>query len=89
MERGNSIMVICLDSSDPKDCVVAGLKAGAKTGGFETNSKGYKVVKGYNVIQGDGINYAIVTKILKVVVADGLLCPMCQFQYGSWTPNEG
>jgi nicotinic acid phosphoribosyltransferase len=56
-------MVIRPDSGDPVTQVVKGLKAAEKVFGTKTNGKGFKVIQGAAVIQGDGINYAILRKI--------------------------
>eukprot|EP01118_Nematostelium_gracile_P010368 TRINITY_DN3561_c0_g1_i1.p1 TRINITY_DN3561_c0_g1~~TRINITY_DN3561_c0_g1_i1.p1 ORF type:complete len:508 (-),score=143.22 TRINITY_DN3561_c0_g1_i1:21-1544(-) len=57
------------DSGDPVEAVMMGLQAGENAFGTVTNSKGYKVIKGAAVIQGDGINMNSVKKILEAVLA--------------------
>mmetsp|Transcript_22958 Transcript_22958/g.53595 ORF Transcript_22958/g.53595 Transcript_22958/m.53595 type:complete len:583 (-) Transcript_22958:382-2130(-) len=63
----NGYMVMRPDSGDPVDAVMAALRAGEKTFGVTTNGKGYKVINGAGCIQGDGINYGTVKKILDAV----------------------
>eukprot|EP01121_Diplochlamys_sp_Union-15-3_P002672 TRINITY_DN1239_c0_g1_i1.p1 TRINITY_DN1239_c0_g1~~TRINITY_DN1239_c0_g1_i1.p1 ORF type:complete len:499 (-),score=88.04 TRINITY_DN1239_c0_g1_i1:113-1609(-) len=64
-DKGSSILVMRPDSGDPVECVMDALKAGEAVGGVTLNKKGYKVVNGFNVIQGDGINIHTVEQIIK------------------------
>lgn len=58
-------LVVRPDSGYPPDIVVQGLEALGKTIGYETNSKGYKVLDPHvRMIQGDGINYQMISEIL-------------------------
>lgn len=50
------LFVIRPDSGDPVECVINGLKAAEKAFGSTLNTKGYKVLDGAAVIQGDGID---------------------------------
>lgn len=50
--------------------------------GSDTNSKGYKVIRGAGVIQGDGINVAMIGKILDAVVAAGFSAENVAFGMG-------
>ncbi len=52
----NLLFVIRPDSGDPVSCVIDGLNAASRAFGYDLNSKGYKVLRGAAVIQGDGIN---------------------------------
>jgi nicotinamide phosphoribosyltransferase len=65
------VMVIRPDSGDPVTQVIKGLKAAEKVFGCKTNGKGFKVITGAAVIQGDGINYEVVRKIQEAVLAEG------------------
>lgn len=65
------VMVIRPDSGDPVEQVIKGLKAAEKCFGTVTNSKGFKVIQGAAVIQGDGINYGTIGKIQEAVLAEG------------------
>lgn len=69
-EKGKSILVMRPDSGEPVECVIKALRAGEKAGGVVTNSKGYKVVQGFACIQGDGINYNVVKKILEKAISE-------------------
>eukprot|EP01098_Paradermamoeba_levis_P011655 TRINITY_DN5015_c0_g1_i3.p1 TRINITY_DN5015_c0_g1~~TRINITY_DN5015_c0_g1_i3.p1 ORF type:complete len:494 (-),score=144.05 TRINITY_DN5015_c0_g1_i3:37-1518(-) len=64
LEKGG-VMVLRPDSGEPVDMVLRGLRACEQVFGVEVNSKGYKVLKGAAVIQGDGINYDVVKRILE------------------------
>uniref|UniRef100_A0A7S4KY47 Nicotinamide phosphoribosyltransferase n=1 Tax=Guillardia theta TaxID=55529 RepID=A0A7S4KY47_GUITH len=65
--KGGTI-VLRPDSGDPVEAVMKGLYAAEKTFGCTTNSKGFKVINSAAVIQGDGINYQNVQKILDAVL---------------------
>jgi len=65
------MIVLRPDSGDPVIQVIKALKAAEKTFGVTTNSKGFKVLQGAAVIQGDGINYAVVRKIQEEVLKEG------------------
>jgi len=65
------IMVLRPDSGDPPEVVLMALRAADKVVGSITNKKGYKVLKGLNVIQGDGVNYASIGKIISAYVEAG------------------
>lgn len=47
------------------------LHAADKVFGSDVNSKGFKVIRGCGVIQGDGIDIANISKIAAAVEADG------------------
>ena len=47
--------------------------AADKVFGSETNGKGYKVIRGCGVIQGDGIDITMLHKISDAVLAAGAL----------------
>lgn len=50
--------------------------------GSSTNSKGFKVIKGAGVIQGDGINVITIGKILQAVVGEGFSAENVAFGMG-------
>ncbi len=58
------LWVLRPDSGNPVECVMMGLQAAEKTFGVTINSKGYKVLNGAAVIQGDGIDIEVVHDIL-------------------------
>jgi len=82
-KRGKSIMVMRPDSGDPVDCVMSALRAGEKIAGAPKNKKGFKVINGFNVIQGDGINYAVVKKILDAALGEGFSAQNVAFGMGA------
>lgn len=61
----DGVLVVRPDSGDPPTVVVKVLQILGEKFGFETNSKGYNVLNPkVRVIQGDGIDYAMLGKIL-------------------------
>jgi len=71
VKAANGTMVIRPDSGDPVTQVIKGLKAAEKCFECTLNKKGYKVLKGAAVIQGDGINYTMLREIQDAVLAEG------------------
>jgi len=78
----NIIFVLRPDSGDPTQAVLTGLDALAKSFGYITNSKGYKVITGAAVIQGDGLDFAKVKEILEAVTAAGYSAQNVAFGMG-------
>lgn len=70
------------DSGDPVEEVMKALQRGAATFGVRINSKGYKVIQNWAVIQGDGIDPAIVARIIKAVLAEGFSLQNVAFGMG-------
>ncbi|KAI9291277.1 nicotinamide phosphoribosyltransferase [Neoconidiobolus thromboides FSU 785] len=64
-------MVLRPDSGDPIKTVLMALNAGDQVFGSTINSKGYKVLNGCGVIQGDGIDIIVLEKILDAVIEAG------------------
>jgi nicotinamide phosphoribosyltransferase len=81
-DNGKGIWVLRPDSGDPTDCVIKALQAGDKCAGHVVNSKGFKVLKGINVIQGDGVDYHQIRKILDAVLASGYSAQNVAFGMG-------
>jgi len=69
-EKGGFI-VIRPDSGDAIDQVVKGLKAAEKCFDTSLNSKGYKILHGAVVLQGDGIDYEKIREIQENVIGNG------------------
>jgi len=69
-EKGG-VMVIRPDSGDPSECVLMGLKAAESVAGAKVNAKGYKVLNGIQVLQGDGINYQTIRQIYETAFSAG------------------
>eukprot|EP00195_Chlamydomonas_chlamydogama_P007155 CAMPEP_0202896810 /NCGR_PEP_ID=MMETSP1392-20130828/5728_1 /ASSEMBLY_ACC=CAM_ASM_000868 /TAXON_ID=225041 /ORGANISM="Chlamydomonas chlamydogama, Strain SAG 11-48b" /LENGTH=503 /DNA_ID=CAMNT_0049582287 /DNA_START=382 /DNA_END=1893 /DNA_ORIENTATION=+ len=64
-------MVLRPDSGDPTEAVLMGLVAADRVFGSDMNSKGYKVIRGCGVIQGDGIDIDTMRKIAGATEAAG------------------
>lgn len=81
--------VIRPDSGDPVEQVLKGLSAGEvafglkKFDGSERNSKGFKVLQNCAVIQGDGIDYEIISDVLRAVLAAGFSAENVAFGMGA------
>ena len=63
--------VVRPDSGDPITCVVEGLRAMDAAFGHTVNGKGYRVITGAGVIQGDGIDARKLTAIAEAVERAG------------------
>uniref|UniRef100_A0A383W1M1 Nicotinamide phosphoribosyltransferase n=1 Tax=Tetradesmus obliquus TaxID=3088 RepID=A0A383W1M1_TETOB len=70
------------DSGDPVEVVLQGLRALDRVFGSDVNSKGFKVIRGAGVIQGDGINIVTIGKILDATVAAGFSAENVAFGMG-------
>jgi len=81
-ERGNSYWVLRPDSGDPVEVILQALHAAEKVAGTTKNKKGYKVINGMGAIQGDGINYYDIKKILNAVIEDGFSVENVTFGMG-------
>lgn len=64
------------------DVVLKALHAGDKAVGHVKNSKGFKVLKGINVIQGDGVDYKEIKKVLGAVLDAGFSAQNVAFGMG-------
>ncbi|CAB5192614.1 unnamed protein product [Rhizophagus irregularis] len=69
-EKGG-YMVLRPDSGDPVEAVLMALKAADEVFGSDVNKKGYKVIRGAGVIQGDAITITSLEKILKAIKEAG------------------
>ncbi len=76
------LWVIRPDSGDPVECVLMGLRAAEKAFGVTVNSKGFKVLNGAAVIQGDGIDIHDVAKILEATAQAGFSVENVAFGMG-------
>ncbi|KAF9930700.1 hypothetical protein FBU30_000161 [Linnemannia zychae] len=81
LEKGG-FLVLRPDSGDIVDAVLMGLRAGEKTFGCDVNKKGFKVIRGCGVIQGDGVTYESLARILDAVLAAGYAAQNCAFGMG-------
>lgn len=75
--------VVRPDSGDPVVCVLEALLNLEKAFGVTINSKGYKVINGAGVIQGDGIDLNIIKQILKAVMDAGFSAENVAFGMGA------
>ncbi|KAF9938255.1 hypothetical protein BGZ67_000341 [Mortierella alpina] len=81
LEKGG-FLVLRPDSGDIVESVLLGLRAAEKVFGCDVNKKGYKVIRGCGVIQGDGVSYQSLAKILEAVLAEGYAAQNCAFGMG-------
>jgi len=81
-DHGKGLWVLRPDSGDPTDVVLKGLRAGDKAVGHVVNSKGFKVIKGISVIQGDGVDYKEIKKVLEAVLEAGYSAQNVAFGMG-------
>jgi nicotinic acid phosphoribosyltransferase len=82
-EKAGGHMVLRPDSGDPVEAVLMGLRAAEKTFGATTNKKGYKVINNASVIQGDGVGYSEIKKILNTVMEEGYSAASVTFGMGA------
>jgi len=83
-EKGG-IMVLRPDSGDPTDSVMLALRSADKLVGstlVEKNNSKWKMINGFNVIQGDGINYSNIKKIIDTYLAEGFSATNVAFGMG-------
>ncbi|GIL51514.1 hypothetical protein Vafri_7487 [Volvox africanus] len=64
-------LVLRPDSGDPTEAVLMALSAADKVFGSVLNSKGFRVIKGCGVIQGDGIDLLTMEKISRAIEEAG------------------
>jgi len=76
------IMILRPDSGDPTEVVLMGLRAAEKVAGCSVNKKGFKILNGINVIQGDGINYNTIKKIIDAYIEAGYSATNVAFGMG-------
>lgn len=76
-------LVVRPDSGDPCQAVLQALTALEGVFGAQTNKKGYRVIQGAGVIQGDGVGPAQVRSILEAVLAAGYSVQSVAFGMGS------
>ncbi|KAJ2548277.1 hypothetical protein EV175_004892 [Coemansia sp. RSA 1933] len=81
LERGG-FLVIRPDSGDQVEAVLQGLRAADKVFGSTVNKKGFKVIQGASVIQGDGVTPTSLRCILDAVSAAGFSAQNVGFGMG-------
>ncbi|KAJ2743911.1 hypothetical protein GGI20_003387 [Coemansia sp. BCRC 34301] len=75
-------LVIRPDSGDQVEAVLMGLRAADRVFGSDVNSKGFRVVRGASVIQGDGVTAASLRRILAAVHSAGFSAQSVGFGMG-------
>jgi nicotinic acid phosphoribosyltransferase len=83
MKSKGGFWVVRPDSGDPVKCVVDALYALDRAFGTTLNSKGFKVINGAGVIQGDGIDIHTIKAILEAVLAEGFSAENVAFGMGA------
>jgi len=82
LEKGG-MFVIRPDSGNPVEQVMLGLQAAEKCFPVVINSKGYKVIQGCAVLQGDGIDYEQIRTIQNTVMGEGFSTECVLYGMGS------
>ncbi|KAI8816390.1 nicotinate phosphoribosyltransferase family-domain-containing protein [Fimicolochytrium jonesii] len=80
--KKGGFLVLRPDSGDPVEVVLQGLRAIDKVFGSDLNAKGYKVVRGASVIQGDAVTYDSLGKMLAAVLDAGFAAQTVGFGMG-------
>lgn len=82
LQKGG-FLVVRPDSGDPLLSVLMALQALERVFSSDVNSKGFKVLRGCGVIQGDGINYDEIGRILAGVMDAGFSVENIAFGIGA------
>lgn len=80
--KSGALLVVRPDSGDPVEVVSKTLHLLKKHFGCTVNSKGFQVLNNVRVIQGDGINYNSIEKILERINAEGFSTSNLAFGQG-------
>jgi len=80
--KKGGLMVLRPDSGEPAEVVLEALTAAEKVVGVTVNSKGYKVLNGIAVIQGDGVNYQSIRTIIDNYLKHGYSAQNVAFGMG-------
>ena len=78
IEKGG-FLVLRPDSGEPKDMVLIALQAAAGNFGYTINEKGYKVLNGIGVIQGDGMSPKEIQEVLTHIMNHGFSAENCAY----------
>lgn len=81
LEKGG-FLVLRPDSGDICESVLQGLRAAEKVFGVDVNQKGYKIIRGCGVIQGDGVSHKTLGQVLDAVLGAGYSAQNCAFGMG-------
>ncbi|CAG8564465.1 6075_t:CDS:10 [Acaulospora morrowiae] len=82
LEKGG-FMILRPDSGDPVEVIMMALRAAEKVFGIDVNKKGYKIIRGCSVIQGDGVNIRNLKAIIKAAKEAGYSIQNISFGMGS------
>ncbi|MCB1142777.1 MAG: nicotinate phosphoribosyltransferase [Leptospiraceae bacterium] len=82
IQNSGTTVVIRPDSGVPEEVVPAVMEILEKQFGSETNSKGYRVLNHVRVIQGDGVDWESIPKILSGIVEKGFSASNLAFGMG-------
>ncbi|KAJ2852383.1 hypothetical protein IWW36_000270 [Coemansia brasiliensis] len=81
LQRGG-VLVIRPDSGDQVEAVLQGLRAAEQVFGSDKNQKGFRVLRGASVIQGDGVTPETLQLILDAVLGAGFSAECVGFGMG-------
>ncbi|KAI9014991.1 nicotinate phosphoribosyltransferase family-domain-containing protein [Gaertneriomyces semiglobifer] len=81
LEKGG-FLVLRPDSGEPAEVVLQGLRAAEKVFGADINKKGFKVIRGAGIIQGDAVTYASLKMMLRKVMDEGYSAQSVAFGMG-------
>jgi len=81
-QKQGIIFVVRPDSGNPIECVLDGLKACEAAFGATINKKGFKVLNGAAVLQGDGIDARMLEAIIRAVLNAGYSAQNVAFGMG-------
>ena len=81
LQKGG-MLILRPDSGDPVETVVMALQAAEKEFGVKKNAKGFKVINGCAVIQGDGVNPQSLEAILEKTLSLGYSAQNVAFGMG-------
>jgi len=80
--KKGGFVVLRPDSGEPVDMVLLGLQAAATHFGYDLNKKGYKVLRGIGIIQGDGMSPRMIKDVLEKVIDAGFSAENVAFGMG-------
>lgn len=81
LEKGG-FLILRPDSGNQIDVVIQGLQACEKVFGYTLNKKGYKVINGAGIIQGDAVTYESLGLIENAVLKEGYSAQCVAFGMG-------
>ncbi|PJF17628.1 hypothetical protein PSACC_02573 [Paramicrosporidium saccamoebae] len=81
--KSGGFMVLRPDSGDSLQAVLDALVAADRVFGSDVNSLGFKVLRGCGVVQGDGIDYNQIQRIIEGVLSSGYSAQNVVFGMGS------